>query len=220
MHCQKPPVYTAESCSNESVFLFFSTKSEQTVIQQSHIINPLLTSFALSVRESIPFGFYRTDLAPSSLGLYENLRQYFPVQTSHSVNKSLILCNGSCTKSLFVQKRLYLYPNLYTVVLILVIHYMNKTTSLLQYTTITPRLPAGSRSYLQCTTVYYNTSRLPAEVIYSILQYTDNTPRLPPAEVIYSILQYTTIHNGYQQKLSTVYYSILQYTTATSRSYL
>ena len=90
VHCQKPPVYTAESCSNESVFCFFSTKSEQTAIQQSHIINPLLTSFARSVRESIAFGFYRTDLAPSSLGLYENLRQYFPVQTSHSVNKSLI----------------------------------------------------------------------------------------------------------------------------------
>jgi hypothetical protein len=69
VHCQKPPVYTAESCSNESVF--FSTKSEQTAIQQSHIINPLLTSFARSVRESIAFGFYRTDLAPSSLGLYE-----------------------------------------------------------------------------------------------------------------------------------------------------
>ncbi len=84
VHCQKPPVY-------ESVFLlFFSARSEQTAIQQSHIINPLLTSFARSVRESIAFGFYRTDLAPSSLGLYENLRQYFPVQTSHSVNKSLI----------------------------------------------------------------------------------------------------------------------------------
>ena len=91
VHCQKPPVYTAKSCSNESIFLFFSTKSEQTAIQQSHIINPLLTSFARSVRESIAFGFYRTDLAPSSLGLFENLRQYFPVQTSHSVNKSLIV---------------------------------------------------------------------------------------------------------------------------------
>ncbi len=44
VHCQKPPVYTAESCSNENGFLFFSTKSEQTAIQrQSHIINPLLT---------------------------------------------------------------------------------------------------------------------------------------------------------------------------------
>ncbi len=90
VHCQKPPVYTAESCSSESVFCFLSKKSEQTAIQQSHIINPLLTSFARSVRESIAFGFYRTDLTPSSLGLYENLRQYFPVQTSHSVNKSLI----------------------------------------------------------------------------------------------------------------------------------
>ncbi len=116
-------------------------------------------------------------------------------------------------------KRLYLYPNLYTV-----IHYMNKTTSLLQYTTITPRLPAGSRSYLQYTTVYYNTPRLPAEVIYSILhilQYTTATSRS------YLRLQYTTIHHGYQPKLSIVYYSyyntsrlpaeviysILQYTT-------
>ena len=109
VHCQKPPVYTAESCSDESVFLFFSTKSEQTAIQQSHIINPLLTSFARSVRESIAFGFYRTDLAPSSLGLYENLRQYFPVQTSHSVNKSLrMICIGGhffgtpCISSLFI----------------------------------------------------------------------------------------------------------------------
>ncbi len=100
VHCQKPGVYTAESCSNESVFWFFSTKSEQTAIQQSHIINPLLTSFARSVRESIAFGFCRTDLAPSSLGLYENLRQYFPVQTSHSVNKSLLNTFISNTKKL------------------------------------------------------------------------------------------------------------------------
>ena len=35
------------------------------------MINPLLTSFARSVRESIAFGFSRTDLAPSSLSLYE-----------------------------------------------------------------------------------------------------------------------------------------------------
>ncbi len=77
-------------------FGFFPTKSEQTAIQQSHIINPLLTSFARSVRESIAFGFYRTDLAPSSLGLFENLRQYFPVQTSHSVNKSLLCHVDPC----------------------------------------------------------------------------------------------------------------------------
>ena len=36
-------------------FGFFPTKSEQTAIQQSHIINPLLTSFARFVRESIAF---------------------------------------------------------------------------------------------------------------------------------------------------------------------
>ena len=83
VHCQKPPVATkppvaAESCSNESVFCFFSTKSKQTAIQQSHIINPLLTSFARSVRESIAFGFYRTDLAPSSLGLYEKPQAILP----------------------------------------------------------------------------------------------------------------------------------------------
>ncbi len=71
VHCQKPPVYMAESCSNESVFWFFLQSPEQTAIQQSHIINPLLTSFARSVWESIAFGFYRTDFAPSSLGLYD-----------------------------------------------------------------------------------------------------------------------------------------------------
>ena len=80
VHSQKPPVYTAESCSNESVFWFFlqyklqsntNSSPEQTAIQQSHIINPLLTMFARSGRESIAFGFYRTDLAPSSLGLYD-----------------------------------------------------------------------------------------------------------------------------------------------------
>ena len=57
--------------AKKKCFLVFSTKSEQIAIQQSHIINPLLTSFARSVRESIAFGFYRTDLATSSLGLYD-----------------------------------------------------------------------------------------------------------------------------------------------------
>ena len=100
------PKKTATKTAKKKCFLVFSTKSEKIAIQKSHIINPLLTSFARSVRESNAFGFYRTDLAPSSLGLYENLRQYFPVQTSHSVNKSLILrfvfkghitwCNFSC----------------------------------------------------------------------------------------------------------------------------
>ena len=76
--------------SQEKVFFGLFYKVRKIAIQQSHIINPLLTSFARSVRESIAFGFYHTDLAPSSLGLYKNLRQYFPVQTSHSVNKSLL----------------------------------------------------------------------------------------------------------------------------------
>ncbi len=71
--------------AKKKCFLVFSTKSEQLAIQQSHIISPLLTSFARSVRESIALGFYRT----------EYLSQYFPVQTSHSVNKSLLLDNDS-----------------------------------------------------------------------------------------------------------------------------
>ena len=65
--------------SQEKVSSGLSTNSEKIAVQQSHIINPLLTLFARSVRESTAFGFYRTDLAPLSLGLYENLRQYFPV---------------------------------------------------------------------------------------------------------------------------------------------
>ncbi len=89
------PNKIATKTAKKKCFLVFSTKSEKIAIQQSHIINPLLTSFARSVWESIAFGFYRTDLAPSSLSLYENHRQYFPVQTSHSVNKSLILTVSS-----------------------------------------------------------------------------------------------------------------------------
>ena len=57
--------------SSESVFCSFLQSHNKLQSKQSHIINPLLTSFARSVRESIAFGFYRTDLAPSSLGLYE-----------------------------------------------------------------------------------------------------------------------------------------------------
>ena len=36
-----------------------------------NVINPLITSFARSEGESIAFGFYRADLASSSLGLNE-----------------------------------------------------------------------------------------------------------------------------------------------------
>ncbi len=91
VHCQKPPVYTAESCSNESVFWVFSTKSEQTAIQQSHIINPLLTSFARSVRESIAFVFIaQTSLLRRSV-CTKTSGNTFPYRPSlHSVNKSLI----------------------------------------------------------------------------------------------------------------------------------
>ena len=91
------PNKTTTKTAKKKCFLVFSAKSEQIAIQQSHIISPLLTSFARSVRESIAFAFYRTDLAPSSLGLCaKTLRQkYFSVQTSHSVNKSLLLDNDS-----------------------------------------------------------------------------------------------------------------------------
>ncbi len=51
---------TATKTAKKKCFLVFSTNSEKIAIQQSHIINPLLTSFARSVRESIAFGFYRT----------------------------------------------------------------------------------------------------------------------------------------------------------------
>ena len=54
------PNKTATKTAKKKCFLVFSTKSEKIAIQQSHIINPLLTSFARSVRESNAFGFYRT----------------------------------------------------------------------------------------------------------------------------------------------------------------
>ncbi len=56
--------------SQEKVFSVFFYKSEQIAIQQSHTIN---------------LGLYRKVLPT------KNLRQYFPIQTSHSVNKFLIL---------------------------------------------------------------------------------------------------------------------------------
>ncbi len=75
-------------------FVFFyntNCSPEQTTIQQSHIINPLLTSFARSVRKVLPSVFTaQTSLLRRSVCTI-NLRQYFPVQTSHSVNKSLLL---------------------------------------------------------------------------------------------------------------------------------
>ena len=67
---QMTQIYAIERFHGENV-LVFSTKSEQIAIQQSHKINPLLTSFARSALERIAFGFFHTDLAPTSLGLYE-----------------------------------------------------------------------------------------------------------------------------------------------------
>ncbi len=57
------PNKTATKTAKKKCFLVFCTQSEKIAIQQSHIINPLLTSFARSVRESNAFVFYRTDLA-------------------------------------------------------------------------------------------------------------------------------------------------------------
>ena len=56
-------IHTTERFSSESVFLFFSTNSQQIAIQQSYKIYPLLTLFVRSVLERIDFGFNRTDLA-------------------------------------------------------------------------------------------------------------------------------------------------------------
>ena len=64
-------INTAERLAAKAFFGLFYEVTTNCDRTQSHIINPLLTSFALSVRESIAFGSYRTDLAPSSLGLYE-----------------------------------------------------------------------------------------------------------------------------------------------------
>ena len=49
--------------------LFYKVNTKIT-IQQSHIINPLLTSFARSVKERSAFGFYGIELAALLLGLY------------------------------------------------------------------------------------------------------------------------------------------------------
>ena len=62
--------------SQEKVFSGLFYKVRKNCDSTKHIINPLLTSFARSVRESIAFGFYRTPQAILSR-----------IQTSHSVNK-------------------------------------------------------------------------------------------------------------------------------------
>ncbi len=81
--------------SQENVFFGLFYKSVQIAIEQSHIINPLLTSFARSVRESIAFRFYCTDLAPSSLGLYEKHQAILSrTDRANEVNKPLISREG------------------------------------------------------------------------------------------------------------------------------
>ncbi len=66
------PNKTTLKTAKKKCFLVFSSKSKQISIQQSHIINPLLTSFARSVRESIASLLRR-------LVCTKNLRQYFPL---------------------------------------------------------------------------------------------------------------------------------------------
>ncbi len=106
VHCQKPPVYTAESCSNESVLFFgffLQSQNKLHAIQQSHIINPLLTSFARSVRESMAFGFYPF-VARSVRKTSGNTFPYRP--RTRLINKSLI-CQASGSKNYSV-KTLYI----------------------------------------------------------------------------------------------------------------
>ena len=50
---QMAQIYTAERFSEMYFSVFSTSKSQQITIQQSHIINPLLTSFAQSVRERL-----------------------------------------------------------------------------------------------------------------------------------------------------------------------
>jgi hypothetical protein len=67
-------------------------KSICSQTQFSHIINRLLTSLVRSVLWNIRPLFFCMDLAPSSLGPYQKTSVwYFTVQTSHSVNKPLLL---------------------------------------------------------------------------------------------------------------------------------
>ena len=77
------PINTAERLAAKAFFGLFCDVTKNC---NPHIINPLLTSFAWSVRESIASGFYYTDRATD---------QYFSVQTSHSVNIKSLLQNES-----------------------------------------------------------------------------------------------------------------------------
>ena len=57
-------------------------------------------------RKVFTFGIFAQNPAPSSLGLYENLRQILYVETSHSINKSLITKTTQFIPKTFLQKSL------------------------------------------------------------------------------------------------------------------
>ncbi len=99
------PNKTATKTAKKKCFLVFSTKSGKKCDSTKPYNKSLINLVCSVCTGSIAFGFYRTDLAPSSLGLYENLRQYFPVQTSHSVNKFLIFSIISVNKSIDYNRR-------------------------------------------------------------------------------------------------------------------
>ena len=99
-------INTAERLAAKAFFGLFYEATTNCDRTQSHIINAILTSFALPVRESIAFGSYRTDRATKERGLCDkNLRQYFPVQTSHSVNKCLLLAKVKNKAIVFANDR-------------------------------------------------------------------------------------------------------------------
>ena len=64
-------INTAERLAAKPFFGLFYKVTTNCKPTKSDTINALFTSFALSVLEIIALGFYRIDLAPSSLGVYE-----------------------------------------------------------------------------------------------------------------------------------------------------
>ncbi len=98
VNCQKPPVYTAESCSNESLFWVFLYKV-RTNCDPTKPYNKSLINFVCSVCTGKYCLRFLSHTRPRSFvarSVRKPLRQYFPVQTSHSVNKSLILLTILC----------------------------------------------------------------------------------------------------------------------------
>ena len=84
---QMTQINTAERLAAKAVFgLFYKV----TTNCNQKPYNKSLINLVCSVCHPA-FGFHRTDLAPSSLDLYEKPQAILSVQTSHSVNKSLLL---------------------------------------------------------------------------------------------------------------------------------